>query len=86
MIMDQGYKSGKNIQYISVISGFERETIMSFSPATVANEIKYSPVREDCLGKVSFVKELLKVLYDELELSNFTREDMKDILRLTTTD
>ena len=55
MIMDQGSKSGKNLHYISENSGFERESIMSLHPVTVANAMKYSPVPEDCLGKVAFL-------------------------------
>ena len=53
MIMDQGSKSGRNLNYISINSGFERHNIMTFHPATVANAMKYCPVPEDCLGKVS---------------------------------
>ena len=92
MTKDQGSISGQNLTYIAVNSGFDRNSILTFCPRTVSNDIRYAPVPEDCAEKVTFLKELLQIRDGDLDVcfdegkDFLTKEELQDLIFLVSTE
>ena len=91
MVMDQGSISGQNLNFVSIESGYSRQSILKMAPKAVINEMKCFPVPEDSAWKVNILKELIDIRDSVLHIGtkddeNFlTKKEIEDLIVLVST-
>ena len=61
-----------------------KSTIDDLEPQD-AYDIKYYPVNDENKWKIEVARELLEVQYGSLNLDNFRKDDIKDMIRIVFT-
>ena len=74
--------TGSNLRNIMLVTGKSR--IEDLEPEDACN-IKYYPVEDENKWKIEVARELLEVQYGSLNLDNFGKDDIKNMIRIVCT-
>ena len=88
MISDHGSVTKQNLTLISMESGFE--DVLGVSPCSVVSSILYHPTPPGEEWRVGFLKELLELRKNSLELDwedniILSNDEIEDLIRLVAT-
>ena len=82
---DQGSITRMNLNLIEKDSNCP--SVLDFNPRYIASQIKYAPVPDDEIWRISLLKELIGLRNNDmiLEDSEFTKEELQDLISMVAT-